>query len=148
MYDETLPSARVPLSRGGLAKKLMSHRANISIHWLHTFAIGLVFCAFSGSAQLNYSYDSHGNVIVKAATALAPPQILRQPQSQIVAPGELASFSIVMADTRGLSYQWRFNGTNIAGATTDALLLTNVRTTNDVQFSIVVTNSMGSVTSA
>ncbi len=35
-----------------------------------------------------------------------------------------------MADTGGLAYQWRFNDTNIPGATADALLLTNVSTNN------------------
>ena len=63
-------------------------------------------------------------------------------------PGALASFFVVAADTRGLAYQWRFNGTNISGATGDALLLNNIRATNEGLYSVVLVNNSGSVTSA
>src|SRR5205823_1584755 len=45
-------------------------------------------------------------------------------------------------------FQWKFNGTDIPGAAGDSLLLTNVNTSNEGQYSVVVTNSAGSVTSA
>ncbi len=76
-----------------------------------------------------------------------PPQILGQPQNQVVKPGALASFSVVAADTRGLTYQWRFNGTDIGGANNDALLLQNVAAPHVGQYPVVLVNSSGSVTS-
>jgi hypothetical protein len=56
--------------------------------------------------------------------------------------------TIRVADARAVTFQWKFNGTDIPGATGDSLLLTNVNTTNEGQYSVVVTNSVGSVTSA
>jgi uncharacterized protein (DUF302 family) len=55
---------------------------------------------------------------------------------------------VVVSDASGVTYKWKFNGTAIAGATSDSLLLTNVGAANQGQYSVVVTNSAGSVTSA
>ena len=55
---------------------------------------------------------------------------------------------MVIADARGVAFQWKFNGTDIPGATGDSLLLTNVSAAKEGQYSVLVTNSAGSVTSA
>ncbi len=47
-----------------------------------------------------------------------------------------------------LSYQWQWNGTNIANATNASLVLTNVQFTNDGTYTVVITNVAGSVTSS
>src|SRR5438552_9440400 len=111
---------------------------------------GLLFVfANAGSAQSSqYSFDADGNLLIQAAENPALPQILAQPQIQVVQPGELASFFVVAADERGLSYQWLFNGTNLPGATSDALLLTNVSAVNRGPYAVVLTNVSGSVTSS
>ena len=57
------------------------------------------------------------------------------------------TFSVVVADAQAVTFQWKFNGTDIPGAT-DSLLLTNVGPGNEGQYAVVVTNSAGSVTSA
>ena len=95
-----------------------------------------------------FVFDANGNLLVQTAEISALPQILGQPQPQVVGPGELASFFVVVADSRALTYQWRFNGTNLTGANNDALLLHNVGATNEGQYSVVVANPSGSVTSA
>jgi hypothetical protein len=92
--------------------------------------------------------DAPGNLLVQTSEKAALPQILGQPQNQIVIPGASASFTVVVADTRGLSYQWFFNGGSILGATGDALLLTNVSTTDEGSYSVVLVNGSGSTTSA
>ena len=79
---------------------------------------------------------------------MALPQILGQPHVQIVIPGHTASFSVVVADTRNLTYQWCFNGADINAANNDALLLTNVGTNNEGTYSVIIANGSGSVTSA
>ena len=50
--------------------------------------------------------------------------------------------------TNGLSYQWQFDGTNIAGATNASLTLTNVQITNDGVYTVVVSDGDASVTSS
>ena len=47
-----------------------------------------------------------------------------------------------------LSYQWQFNGTNIAGATNAALTLTNVQFTNAGVYTVIVTSGASSTTSS
>jgi hypothetical protein len=48
-----------------------------------------------------------------------------------------------LADTSGVSYQWYFGGTNIPGATSDTLLITNVSTANQGFYFVVVSNALG-----
>jgi hypothetical protein len=77
------------------------------------------------------------------------PTITTQPVSQTVTAGQTATFTVVAAGTAPLSYQWRKNGVNIAGATV-ANYTTPTTTTSDSgsTFSVVVTNTAGTVTSA
>jgi hypothetical protein len=96
----------------------------------------------------SYGFDASGNLASEAVESPALPQILAQPQQQIAGPGELASFFVVAADTRGLTYQWRFYGTNLPGATADTLLVTNVSAGMEGPYSVVLANGSGSVTSS
>ena len=77
-----------------------------------------------------------------------PPSIQKPPQSQTVAPGSNVSFSVVAAGTSPLSYQWRFNGAGIAGATSSVLTLTNVQLASVGTYDVTVTNLYGSTNSA
>ena len=77
------------------------------------------------------------------------PSITAQPQSQSVAIGATATFSVTASGTAPLSYQWRANGVNISGATSSSYSLANCQLSNSgTNFSVVVTNSAGSVTSS
>src|ERR1035437_5007012 len=76
------------------------------------------------------------------------PSIVTQPQSQTAIAGSSATFAVTAGGTPPLSYQWRFNGTNLAGANSLTLALTNVRLANAGTYSVVVTNLAGSVTSS
>ena len=97
--------------------------------------------------MLKYTHDASGNITVRAVSPLLAPQIVGQPVKQVAAPGDIVTFSVVIADARAVTFQWKFNGTDIPGGTGDSLLLTNVNTANEGQYSVVVTNSAGSVTS-
>ena len=128
-------------SRGAIPRhdRLMFHAAAALIFLLAT-------CAHAQDSQ--FFFDANGNLLVQTVEISAPPQILGQPQNQVVIPGELASFFVVVADSSGLTYQWQFSGTNLAGATGDALLLQNVGAANEGLYSVVLVNGSGSVTSA
>src|SRR5256884_5594863 len=76
------------------------------------------------------------------------PTITRQPASQTVSVGQTATFTVTAAGTAPLRYQWQKNGTAISGAT--AASYTTPATTaadNGDQFTVVVSNAAGSVTS-
>ncbi|HWY74665.1 MAG TPA: LamG-like jellyroll fold domain-containing protein, partial [Verrucomicrobiae bacterium] len=76
-----------------------------------------------------------------------PPVIVSQPQSQTVPAGTNVTFTVVAAGASPLSYQWQFDSTNLAGATISSLTITNVRPSNTGNYSVVVSNAGGSVTS-
>ena len=75
------------------------------------------------------------------------PFFLVQPQDQSVLCNDPATLQAAVAGTKPLSYQWQFNGTNIAGATNPVLTLANVTGDGAGDYTIVVTNLNGSATS-
>ena len=85
---------------------------------------------------------------VATLTVLVPPAIVAQPQSQTVTQGGTAAFSLTATGTAPLSYQWRFNGTNLSGGTLSYYTLGNVRTNKSGNYTVTVTNGAGMVTSA
>jgi hypothetical protein len=87
-----------------------------------------------------YSFDA----TVVAATA---PTITSQPSASSVAVGSAASFSIVAGGTAPLSYQWRKDGVAISGATSSTYTIASTKTSDAGSYTVVVTNSAGSVTS-
>lgn len=85
------------------------------------------------------------------ATVSAPaiaPTITAQPQNVSITAGATATLSVTAQGSQPLSYQWVFNGTNIAGATTSTLTLNNVQTSNNGTYAVIVSNAGGSITSS
>ena len=78
---------------------------------------------------------------------IVAPQISLQPSNQTVNAGATVNFLVTATGTAPLAYQWRFNGTNINGATTTNLALNNVQTNAAGGYSALVANSAGAVTS-
>jgi alpha-tubulin suppressor-like RCC1 family protein len=77
-----------------------------------------------------------------------PPVITTQPQNQTVVQGSNATFNITAAGFLSLSYQWKFNGTNISAATNTSLTLTNVQFSQAGNYAVLVTNAFGSTLSS
>jgi len=74
--------------------------------------------------------------------------ITAQPQSLAVNAYDIASFSVTATGTPPLTYQWSFDGTNIPGATSSILTISNVVQTNVGSYAVVVTNVFGSTNSS
>ncbi len=84
-------------------------------------------------------------------TTYAPsaPIISANPQSQTNSPGQSVTFTVVAGGSTPFSYQWYFNtNTPIANATNAFLTLAGVQATNAGIYSVIVSNSAGSVPSA
>ncbi len=81
-------------------------------------------------------------------TVPAPVGITAQPTNQNARLGTNVTFSVTATGAPPLVYQWRFNATNIAGATNPTLTRTNIQATNAGGYSVVITNVAGPVTSA
>jgi len=76
------------------------------------------------------------------------PSIVSQPVNQAVVEGGNVSFSVTANGTAPLTYQWRRNGANLAGATSATLNLTGVTTNQAGSYTVVVNNSVGTATSS
>ncbi|MEY4817205.1 MAG: hypothetical protein RLZZ162_4278, partial [Verrucomicrobiota bacterium] len=90
---------------------------------------------------------------VDGQTATGAPTITTQPSAQTSAVAGSASFSVTATSNPAstLTYQWLKNDDAITGntsATTATLTLTNVQAADAAIYTVVVTNSIGSVTSA
>ncbi len=80
-------------------------------------------------------------------TVLSPPAIVTQPADKLVAAGTTVEFSVVAAGSPPLTYQWLKNGTAMVGSTNQTLVLSNVSSANDGDYTVLVSNAVGSVTS-
>ena len=94
--------------------------------------------------------NSVGKVTSSSAklTVSSAPVITSQPISTTITAGQTATFAVTASGPAPLSYQWRKNGTSISGATS-ASYTTPAETSSDngAQFSVVVSNTAGSITS-
>lgn len=75
------------------------------------------------------------------------PVVVTPPAGQTVAVGDSASFSVLSAGLPTLHYQWRHEGTNISGATTDSFSVSPAQLADGGFYDVVITNSYGSTTS-
>ncbi len=86
--------------------------------------------------------------ITNGTSPIIAPTILTQPQSQTNYVGASANFTVTASGSAPLSYQWRFNGAPIGGATASNYALPNLQTSNAGTYSVVVTNTAGTATSS
>jgi hypothetical protein len=76
------------------------------------------------------------------------PEILQQPQSLSRDQGGNASFAVSVFGAEPMTYQWRLNSTNIAGATNLALTVTNVQLADAGAYALWASNSFGTTLSS
>src|SRR6185503_13368977 len=85
--------------------------------------------------------------VTAVLTVQAPPVITQQPQSRSVAAGSTAVFTVAAQGTSPLAYQWRREGTPLPGATAATLIVTNVQPASEGNYTVLISNGFGSVTS-
>lgn len=84
-----------------------------------------------------------------------PPIIIEQPESVLIRvrpdPSALSStnatFSVSAIGNGSLTYQWRFNGANIIGATNNSITITNVQMLDWGEFTVIISDDTGSAIS-
>ena len=91
-----------------------------------------------------------GNVVSSVArlSVNAVPAITVQPLGGVLNLGVAKTFSVTATGTAPLGYQWRKNGTAIAGATAASYALGAAQASSGGTYDVVVSNVAGSVTSA
>jgi hypothetical protein len=93
------------------------------------------------SSDISFDFE------LTAVQSFLAPFIVTQPQSQTLGEGSVAGLSVVAGGATPLRYQWRRNGLNLAGATNADLVFPSVTPANAGDYSVVLTNVAGSVTS-
>jgi len=116
-----------------------------------TLTIASVTMADVGAYAVIVS-NSAGAVISSNATLTAngfsAPLITTPPANIAAAYGSNATFAVVASGVPAPVFQWRKNGFAISGATNTSFTLTNAQVTDIGTYSVVVSNSVGSVTSS
>jgi hypothetical protein len=122
-------------------------------------AVGSSYMLFATAADNGAVFsvvitNAAGSVTSNGATLTVnvpnvPPAITQQPGNVSVQVGQVAIFSVTASGAPPLAYQWRRDGAPIAGAT--AASYTTPATTladSGAKFDVVISNNLGSVTSA
>jgi hypothetical protein len=113
-----------------------------------SYSIGAVQAASAGSYDVVVR-NVVGSVTSSAAllSVNAPVWLTSQPAALTVNAGSAATLSVAATGTGPLSYQWRKNGVNVAGATASSLSIPETQPADAATYSVVVGNVVGSVTS-
>jgi hypothetical protein len=97
--------------------------------------------------------NSATTTAVVVISVIPPPVITSQPLSRTNEVATTASFTVMAAGVTPLHYQWCRDGTNLmgggslSGVTTTNLVIDNVQFADAGDYTVVVTNTYGSVTS-
>jgi hypothetical protein len=96
--------------------------------------------AVSSNAILAGLSANHRDPAAKRARA--------HPARSQAAPTTNAAFSVTAYSSSPMRFQWRFNGIDIPGATNVVLIITNVQVANGGEYSVVVSDDIGTGFSA
>jgi len=109
------------------------------------YYIVFVLAEWNGSQYVTVDY---GNFPAIQPIGVVAPSILTQPQSYSVNVGQGVSLTVSASGTAPLYYQWKKNGVAISGATGSTLSFGSAQTTDTGNYTVVVSNGAGAVTSA
>ncbi len=105
--------------------------------------------ALAGStSEIEAGYVVANFTITDSGVVDSAPIITTQPLSQTVAAGASVSFSVAASGSPAPTFQWRKAGVAIANATKATYTMAGVSAGDAGSYTVVVTNSIGSVTSS
>jgi hypothetical protein len=91
---------------------------------------------------------SYPSVLAGLAFVPIPTFLMAEPTNQIATNGATTSFSVTATGAAPLEFQWFFDSVAVRGGTDFVLSLTNALARNDGTYFVVVSNSLGPVTSS
>ncbi len=98
------------------------------------------------NAGTPYRYSDHDCVVIGIELDAAP-AIVNPPTPQVTTTGTSVTFSVTASGSPAPTYQWRKNGLALLGATGSTFTIANPTSADAGSYDVVVTNSVGSVTS-
>jgi hypothetical protein len=115
----------------GLTSKVIFQATQGTIYWIAVDGVGNA----SGTVRLNFALGQ-------------PLALTAHPQSSTVPSGTNVTFSVTASGMTNYSYQWRFNGTNLPGATGSSFTRVGVQASHSGSYEVVVRNPINMLTSA
>ena len=100
----------------------------------------------AGTYTITATSVDEPSVFVTTTITLSAPAIMTQPASQHLCTGSVLTLSVTAS--YAVSYQWNLNGTAIPGATSATYTVPSAQSANAGNYSVTVTNGVGSVTSS
>lgn len=133
----------------GLTYQWRKNGTNISGATSATYTINNVVASDAGNYDV-VVLGSCGSLSSSLAvlTVNAATQITTHPTGQSVCEGANVTFNAAATGAGTLTYQWKKNGTNISGATSNSYIINNVTTGDAGNYSVEVTGSCGTVVSS
>ena len=145
LVDENITITATTIGQGPFSFQWQFDGTNLVGETNLTLALDSLQLSEAGS----YSIISSNNfgVVSNAVTITVTPTVITElPTNQIALIDGEASFSIGVEAFIPLSYQWQFDGTDIDGATTNSLSLTNLQYSQQGTYSVIYSNSFEMVT--
>jgi hypothetical protein len=101
-------------------------------------------------SALNNTGESNRVVVADAVRFIpsTPPRIASGPQPQTARAGTSATFTVWAYGTPPFTYFWQLNGATVASGPSSALTLSQIQPSMAGSYSVLVSNVMGTVTSA
>jgi hypothetical protein len=147
-FDVVLAAQGQPVSLQWLRNGVAIPGATQSSYTLANASLADDGARFSVRASNPAGQVVSGEAALTVGAAAVPPGITQQPADVAVGVGQAAAFSVVASGTQPLAYQWRRNGTDIAGATgTSYTLAAATLGDNGARFSVRVSNAAGTALS-
>ena len=169
----TVSSGSVPPSIIGLTDQTVVQGSNAifsasvsglpapTLQWLDQTGTPISDATNSSLTLTDVSYSQNGftyslvasnsaGVMTNNATlyVLVPASISGQPQNLVITNTQSASFTVTASGVPAPAYQWYFNGNLIPSATSSNYVIASAVPTNMGIYTVVVTNSVNSVTSS
>lgn len=123
-----------------------------------TYTLAQLAATYPANFPTNWTPQTGAETYTNASGSITvlstpTPTIVQAPASLSLYPTQPAKFTVLAAGTPPLFYQWRKDGVNlpdagnISGSTTTNLTLASISASDAGNFDVVVTNTVGSVTS-
>jgi hypothetical protein len=125
----------------------MKYGADGSLYFFDGASDGNLYRLNPATAQVSVAAN-YPSTLSGLAFVPLPTVITAEPANQIVVNGAAAGFSVTATGTATLGYQWFFDHAAIRGGTNSLLAITNASARNNGTYYVVVSNSLGAVTSS
>lgn len=110
---------------------------------LFNFPAGIAF-----DASTNMYIADSGNDVIREGSPVIAPIIVNQPDSQTSVPGGSATYSVVAIGVPPLTFQWQYNGEDLANAVSPSIEIDGLQPGDNGTVTVEVTSPYGSVTSS